>query len=323
MYNEQQHYVICKLKELASELGRNPMKHELQALLPRVNFDILFGPSYDYALSAAGLLKQEFSPPVELRQPKLLIFDIECKPLKVWSWGLFDQNIGIDMIIEDWSVMSWAAKWLGKPEIFYQDVSNQKDFKDDELIVRGIWELLHECDVVITQNGIRFDVPKLNGKFEEYGLGPPAPFKHIDTMRIAKKLGLTSKKLAFMTNKFNDNFKKLDHEKFAGFKLWDECLKGNKEAWAEMKEYNIHDVLATEELYINHYIKWDTTINHGVYSGVPNCCTNCGSTDIQEMAKHNYKKSAVYKSFQCRQCKSFSTGKENLLTKSISKTILK
>ena len=119
MYSIKQHEILCKIKELALVLSRNPMRHEAQAILPGVNFDLLFGPSYDSVLAAAGLLKQEFSAPIEPRQPKILVFDIECKPLKVWAWGLFDQNIGIDMIIDDWSVMSWAAKWIGKPEIFY------------------------------------------------------------------------------------------------------------------------------------------------------------------------------------------------------------
>lgn len=59
-----------------------------------------------------------------------------------------------------------------------------------------------------------------------------------------------------MTDKFCKKYKKLKHKKFPGHELWKECLKGNKEAWNEMRKYNIHDVLATEELY-NVLKQWD------------------------------------------------------------------
>ena len=56
MYSEQQHYIVCKLKELAKELGRVPMRHEFEQMLPRISPDILFG-SYDKMLQAAGITK--------------------------------------------------------------------------------------------------------------------------------------------------------------------------------------------------------------------------------------------------------------------------
>lgn len=70
VYSEQQHYILCKLKELAQELGRVPMRHELQTLLPRVNIDVLF-KTYDNLLACAGLVPQETEkkkkpfPPIE------------------------------------------------------------------------------------------------------------------------------------------------------------------------------------------------------------------------------------------------------------------
>lgn len=318
-YSEQQHYVLQAIKKLHDDLQRIPTKKDLKEVLPRVNPVLLF-KTWQNALAAAGVIEQ--APKIEKRNPKILVLDIETKPIKAWVWGTFDQNIGLDMIIEDWSVLSWAAKWIGREEIFYQDVSKQKDFKDDELIVRGIWELLNECDVALGQNSIRFDIPKLNGKFEEYGLGPPKPFKQIDTMRISKKLGLTSKKLAFMTEKFNEKHKKLKHAQFAGFSLWSECLNGNEAAWAELMEYNIADVLSTEELYLNTLQKWDSSINYGVYNGVNMCCPNCGSSDLEEK-EYTFTKAAMFQSYQCKSCKTFSSGKQNLLDKKARKGLLK
>jgi hypothetical protein len=53
-----------------------------------------------------------------------------------------------------------------------------------------------------------------------------------------------------MSKKFNKKYKKQDHAEFSGFKLWDECLKGNIKAWRSMERYNQFDVLATEELFL-------------------------------------------------------------------------
>lgn len=318
--NDQQHYSIAKLKALAEELGRVPRIDEFLSMLPRLSPDHLFG-SYDKMLRAAGLLESEPEGP-KPRAPKILTIDIETKPLKVYTFGIRDQYINPEQIIEDWSVMSWAAKWVGNDEVMYQDLSLNNDYTKDEIIIYGIWELMNEADVIIGQNSIRFDIPKLNGKFEKYKLGPPRPYKSVDTYRIKKKLGLTSSKLEYSTEYYNERFKKLKHSKFAGFSLWSECLKGNAEAWAEMKKYNIHDVLATEELYLNTLAKWDNSINYGVYTGVKECCPTCGGTNLEEN-DFIYTKTGAYKGFICLDCKSNVSSKQNELPSSLTKTFLK
>lgn len=320
--SDQHHYLVSKLKELASELGRVPMMHEFTAKLPRVDVFGLFG-TYDKMLMAAGLMGIESDNEFKHRQPRIGFLDIETKPIKAHVWDLWDQNIGIEMIIEDWSVLSWAFKWLGKDEIFYQDLSQNVDYTKDELIVRGVWELLDQADVVIGQNSDKFDIKKLQAKFEEYGLGQPSYYKSIDTLKIMKKhLGLTSKKLAFATDKYNKKYKKLKHDKYPGVSLWLECLKGNQDAWECMKEYNCWDVLSLEELYIDHLRKWDKSINYGVYTGEKHCCANCGSTDLSE-GEYSFTKTGAFKNYRCNVCNSNLTSKNNEISDSLKKSLLK
>ncbi len=310
------------MKDLSVELGRVPRIDEAQAMMPRVNLVILFG-SYDSLLRAAGLIEKDPEPKAKFREPKIGVLDIETKPIKAWVWKVWDTNVENKMIIEDWSVLSWAWKWIGSPDVFYQDLSENTDYTKDELIIRGVWELLNECDVVITQNGKKFDIKKLNTKFEEYGLPPPKTYRHIDTLQIKKKnFGLTSNKLEFSTNKFNSKYKKLKHEEFSGNDLWLECLKGNKRAWEVFKEYNIHDVLATEELYINTLMKWDNTINWAVYTGIANSCPNCGNDEIDEI-DIVYTKIGAFQQYRCKRCGSLSTSKNNELDKKTRKGLLK
>lgn len=323
MYDSQMHFCIVKIKEMSDELGRVPTAGDWNKKFPNIQIGVLFG-SYDKFLSAAGLLTVPDEPRIPVaREPKILVLDIETKPIIAYCWGLFDQNISLDMIIEDWSIISWAAKWIGSDEVFYQDLSKNKDYTDDRKIVEGIFNLLNECDAILTQNGSRFDEKKLNAKFAEYGLGAPSPYRHIDALKIKKKkFGLTSNKLEYSTNKFNSKYKKLKHKNFPGMSLWIECLNGNQDAWKEMMEYNIHDVLALEELYTEHLIGWDNTINHSVYNLSKGCCPNCGSEDL--IAKdYVYTKTGAYQSFRCKKCKAFSRSKSNELSSSVTKSMLK
>jgi len=217
---------------------------------------------------------------------KVLLVDIETAPIVAYVWGLYDQNIGLEMIVEDWAVLSFSAKWLDKPEIIYHDNRDKENPRDDKDLLKIIHSLMDEADVLITQNGKRFDIPKLNSRFIAHGMQPPSSYRVIDTLRIAKaNFAFTSNKLAYMTDKLCTFYKKLTHKEFPGFDLWKQCLAGNKKAWKEMEEYNVHDVLSMEELY-KLLAPWDKTINFNVYSDdFVNRCT-CGNTEYRPSGYH-------------------------------------
>jgi hypothetical protein len=248
--------------------------------------------------------------------PKILLLDIETAPVLGYVWGLFDQNVGLEQIHTDWHVLSWSAKWLGAPEdqVMYSDQRDAKNIEDDSKILRIIWDLLDEADVVLGQNSRRFDIKKLNARFLAHGFPPPSSYRQIDTLQIAKKnFALTSNKLAYMTDKLCTKYKKLDHAKFAGFKLWKECLAGNLEAWDEMKKYNMYDVLSLEELYTK-LAPWDNSINLIVYSeDFINRCS-CGSSEFKASGFH-YTNRTKYAKFTCKSCGKEHRETKNLLTK--------
>ena len=242
-------------------------------------------------------------------RPKILIFDIETAPMEVYAWGLWKQNIGLNQIIKDITVLSWAAKWYDEDVVMYEDVSDRKDVRDDKKILKSIWKLLDEADVVVTQNGRRFDQKKLFSRFIQSGMKPPSSFRHVDTLIIAKKhFGFTSNKLEFMTDKLCTKNKKLKHAKYPGFALWKACLNGDKEAWAEMKEYNEMDVLSLEELY-DKLIPWDDSITYGLYSEEYSC--TCGSTSFRENGYY-YTNASKYQRYECTSCGKEYRDKKNL-----------
>lgn len=202
--------------------------------------------------------------------PRVLIYDIETAPLLGYCWSLWDNNIGLNQIHSDWHVLSWAAKWMGEEDVYYEDQRNSKNVEDDKQLLQGIWKLLDECDFVITQNGKKFDQKKLNARFVIHGMKPPSSYRHIDVLQIAKsQFGFTSNKLQYMTETLCKKYKKSGHAKFSGFELWSECLRGNIEAWSEMENYNILDILSLEELYLI-ISPWDAKLpNFSVYDDEP------------------------------------------------------
>jgi hypothetical protein len=200
------------------------------------------------------------------------------------------------------------------------DQRKVKNIENDKELLKGIWELLNTADIVISQNGISFDSKKLNARFLLNGITPPSPYKHIDTLRIARKhFALTSNKLEFMTGKLCTKYKKQSHKKYPGFELWKECLAGNLDAWKSMEKYNKYDVLSLEELF--HKLQpWDNSINFNLYTpDLLNKC-NCGSEKFQRRG-YSYTTTGKFQKYQCLGCGAWSRDKNNMYDKEKSKSL--
>lgn len=268
------------------------------------------------------LFYRETRDSVKAKPVKILLVDIETAPLEVYAWGLWDQNIGLNQIIKDISVLSWSAKWYGEKEVMYQDVRGQKNLRDDKKILKQLWELLDEADIVLGQNSDRFDIPLLNARFLEHNYPPPSVFRKLDTLKIAKRnFKFTSNKLEYTTGKYCLT-KKLSHKKFPGFELWKECLAGNLEAFKEMEAYNKTDVTSLEEYY-NKLKPWDKTLNFNVYHDDLKTYCSCGSTDFVKLKKFAVTNLGRFELFRCKVCGRTQQGRENLLSKEKRKSMLK
>lgn len=259
------------------------------------------------------------------RPPRILLFDIETAPMLAYTWGIWDQNIGLNQIKEDWFILSWSAKWLDDPpsKVMYKDQRHAKDIRDDKKLLKGIWDLLDEADIVVTQNGKSFDVKKLNARFVMNGFEPPSSYRHIDTKVLAKKnFAFTSHKLEYMTEKLCTKYKKQSHKKYPGFAMWSACLNGDQEAWKEMEKYNKYDVLSLEELY-RKLAAWDNSINFNVYSNeIDQVVCSCGSKKLHKRG-YIYTSTGKYQRYKCVECGKEHRGQENLLSPAKRKTMLK
>lgn len=237
--------------------------------------------------------------------PRIVTLDIETAPILAYVWGLFKQFVGLDQIVKDWSILSVTWKWLGEPTLYYVDTwenGKAKDISDDSKLLRKLWEVLDEADIVVTQNGIQFDIKKINARFIEAGMPPPSPFRQVDTKVEAVKIArFTSNKLAWLAKVLNGG-EKDKHKEFPGFELWSECLKRNPKAWAAMKTYNPIDVLETEGVYLKlrPYIVGHPNVGAYLQLTVPTC-PKCGSQDIQQRG-YARTQTGLYKRMRCSSC---------------------
>jgi len=247
--------------------------------------------------------------------PRVLLLDIETSPVLASVWRLFKENIGLNQINLDWHLLSYSAKWLGSEEVFYNDQRYQEDITNDTNLLLDLWALLDEADIVITQNGKKFDIPKIKSRMIINGLKPFSPVKHIDTLIIAKStFGFTSNKLEYMTDALCSDTKKSKHSKFPGFELWKECLNGNMEAWEEMEVYNKDDVISLEELYKKLSPWSDRLPNFSLYTKEDKFMCNCGSHNIVTNG-YVYTDVSKFQGYVCQDCGKSYRGRKNLLSK--------
>lgn len=250
-----------------------------------------------------------------MNRPIITTLDIETSPILAYVWGLFKQFVGLNQIVSDWSILSYCAKQLGSDRIEYEDTSKQRDVKDDRKLMRKLWRVLDRSDIVVVQNGKKFDLRKINARFLTMGLPPPSPYKVVDTMLEARKVAaMTSNKLEWLAAVLTDE-KKEKHNEFPGFELWAECLKRNPRAWQVMREYNPQDVIATEKVYLKLRPYIDTHPNVANYDDDEAMrCPKCGGHHLEKRG-FSVTQTGKYQRYQCNDCGGWSRSRYTLNTK--------
>lgn len=229
-------------------------------------------------------------------QAKVLTIDIETSPTVVYTFDMRPNWISPDKIIETSEVMCWAAKWYHEDEV--QFFSNHHD--GHETMIRRAWEMLDEADVLVTFNGVRFDVKHLKREFVLAGFPPPSPWKDVDLYREAKKQWeFESKGLNHLAQRFELGAKQ-EHE---GFGLWKSCLAHDAQAWNRMRDYNVQDVVLTERVYdrMRGWMPGHPHLGPIDAAGEGLFCNQCGGTNLK---RDGLKRAVVidYVLWRCDDC---------------------
>lgn len=233
---------------------------------------------------------------------KILILDIETSPMKAYVWKRWKENISLDQTISEWFMISWSAKWLDSSDIMGEVLTSEEAINENDFrIVKSLWLLLDEADIVIAHNGSRFDIPKINSRFIINGFPPPKPYRQIDTLITAKKVfGFSSNKLDALATYFG-----IPNKIETNFSLWKRSLEGDKEALSYMLKYNKQDVDILEKVYLK-LRPW--IYRHPNINNEPDKCPYCGSTSYVLQDKPVKLEVNSYNLYRCSECQGYFRG---------------
>lgn len=257
-----------------------------------------------------------------MSEAKIGLIDIETSPLRAHTWGLFDQNVGLNQIDREWTILSFCFKPLGASKKLTEYMDTAGDPLNDKAVVQRLWEIMHDYDFLIAQNGKRFDMRKMRARMILHDLPPPSPVRVIDTMLMARQVAaFTSNKLEWLST-YLSKIQKSKHKAFPGFELWSECLNDNPKAWAAMKKYNIPDVLSMEQVYLK-LRPWVTGHpNVAAYTASEEiACPKCGSHDVEKdgVVRTNV---SEYHRYRCNSCGGWSRDRFTINSKAKRRALL-
>lgn len=229
---------------------------------------------------------------------KVLLLDIETKPASAYVWRAYgEQNIGVEQLIDSGGIICVGAKWLGESEVFLYS-----EWEHGQVgMLTEIHKLMSFADAVVTYNGDKFDLPKLQGEFMLAELGPTPPCTSIDVIKSVRKFGFFMNKLAFI-GPFLKLGGKIKHE---GFSLWTKVMAGDPGAQKRMAKYCKQDVKLLEKLYlkIRPFIR-----NHPHMGKVgANECGACGSHNVHSKGTRRTRAYKIQR-LHCQSCGSWFDG---------------
>jgi hypothetical protein len=236
---------------------------------------------------------------VKLPDQNVLLLDIEWRPVKAYVWRAWDENIAPNQVVEDGGLLCVGAKWLGsrETELFSEWEHGHVG------MLQGIHDMMSVADAIITYNGDKYDLPKLDGEFARYDLPPRPPCTSIDCIKQVKKFGYFRSSLAFV-GPFLGLGSKLEHE---GFGLWKKVMDGDENAQRRMARYCIQDVRLLERLYIKIRPHIRNHPHLGTTGGGQ--CPSCGGTHTHSRGSVRtrvYKKQRLH----CQSCGHWFLGKQ-------------
>ena len=224
-----------------------------------------------------------------------LYIDLETTPVLGYVWRAYEDSLL--NIKEDFKLLCFAYAWDDDKV----RVVSGREYTENNM-VRQLWELFNGADVIIAQNGDKFDIKVSNALFIRYKLDPPAPYKTVDTLKLAKKyFRFTKNNLDWLA------FSLVGEKKHETFKdLWFKCMDGDIKSFKIMEGYCAQDVSLLRKVY--HKLKsWHTGHpNYNVYNESTHKCPVCGG----ETQKRGFLFTRVgrYQRHQCKSCAAWSKG---------------
>lgn len=247
-----------------------------------------------------------------MTEPKarILLYDIENMGILGWTFGpTYEANI---LHIEHYPhLLTVAWKWLGEPRTHVLGLDDFKSYKtnihNDYELVRHVHGLFEEADMVIAHNGDQFDQKMMNTRFMYHRMRPPAPYKQLDTKKLAKRYGRFTSNSLDNLGDFMELGRKEKHGDFEA--LWLAADRGDPKALKEMKKYNKKDVKLLESWYLElrPWVSGHPSV--ALLEDSEQGCPKCGKGPLKEHKKRKIANSTWKMQYQCENCGGYSTAR--------------
>jgi hypothetical protein len=260
---------------------------------------------------------------------RILTLDIESRPSIVHSWSLWNQTHGLNQVVEPGRVICFAAKWLDQKKVMF---FSEYDEGGSRAMAEAAHGLLSEADLVVTYNGVSYDVKMLHTLMIEHGLKLPTPHRDVDLLKIVKK------RFRFLSNKLQHVSEQLDlgsKLQHGGHELWTGWMAGDDRAIRTMTQYCKQDVRLTEDLFIHlrdlHWIpasvlpatvlnqnglRKASTLTKDEIAAIGTACPWCGSTDLRPCGS-NFTALGEYPRWKCRTCDRTAQSRASISTSTL------
>ena len=232
---------------------------------------------------------------------KILLYDLETAPALVYVWNQWNTNVIATK--EDWYLLSFAFKWLGEGGIFFERKSKRRN--DDRVLVKYLWDLFDNADIIVAHNGDQFDARKATARFLYHNLGPPSPYQTIDTKKVIASISQNYSNALNELGRVYNLGKKIGH---GGFGLWLGCMSNDEASWKVMEKYNRHDIELLEKLYYR-IRPWIDSVNMTHWGEAR--CKYCGGKDLVKRGVRRTNAS-LFQTYQCKNCGGYPREKKRI-----------
>lgn len=212
---------------------------------------------------------------------KVLVYDIETCRVPAMVFWTGKTYINHRQLREEPKIISISWKWLGEDKV--HSLTWSKDHCD-ETLMRKFLPIYNSADMVVGYNNDKFDNKWINTRAVKHRLDVNLHIKSFDLYKQARKtLRLPSYSMEYLANYFGLTPKL----KTEGIDMWDKIQFGTQEvqisSLKDMVEYNIGDILTTEEIYIELRKYFGHKTHLGVLLGKEKyTCPNCGGDNVSE-----------------------------------------
>lgn len=225
---------------------------------------------------------------------KILFLDIETSPNILYSWCVGRKvNLTPDNIIHERQIICICWKWQGEKTIHSLDWGLKKQC--DKALLKTFTRVINEADLIVAQNGDRYDLRFIMGRLAYHDLPPFHWAPTRDTLKQSRRaFFLNSHKLDYMGQFFS-----LGRKLETTFGLWKDVMAKDAKALTKMIRYCKGDVTLLEKAY-DHIQRYTP---QGVHMGILEhtdkmACKACGSKNTLPRG-HRIKSGGI---FECRLC---------------------